>query len=493
MNGVNVSQLSGPSASAAHRSQGFARACIKTLGSAALLSALNGGQALAQDYTHPRAMDLPAAGFERPDPASLQMTLDNGLVAYVAEDHRVPLVTITAYVGVGTAHGGAGEAAALAAAFRRGPASLPAGEFATTLSNMNAEFSVAQQHEETHLSLDVMAEDARAAMALMAEVLSAPAFGDGASGATQAASSAAIDYSYTLSTAVKMFEERLYAGHILGRSAAISGAEGAQALHAAAVRTGNMTLAVAGDFTAQRARRDLARAFSDLPAGANELDNTALPAITPLNSRELITRQADRIQGWVVIGHDLPIVPLEDQAALETMDYILGAYHLDSRLFRNSRELRGLTNDNSSFLRPGVNAPGAYSFRTYGRPEAVRLLVDITFRELALIRESTPNADELFIAKGALIDGLYAKRYATGLDAANSYAREWLQRGNHTRSASYPERVRAVTAADVQTAAQKYIHPERMIVAVLGPLDKIAAAKSIENEPALDTWGAPAE
>ena len=202
----------------------------------------------------------------------------------------------------------------------------------------------------------------------------------------------------------------------------------------------------------------------------------------------MLLTDADRIQGWVVIGHELPVVPVEDEAALRVMDYILGAYHLDSRLLRESREKRGLTNDNSSFLEPGVRGPGSYSMRTYGRPEAVRLLIDITFRELARIRDTLPTDDELFVAKGALVDGLYAQRYATGLDAANSYAREWLRYGSHERSASYPQRIDAVSLEDVRAAARKYLHPERMIVSVVGPLGKIDAAGAIEEEPALEHW-----
>jgi predicted Zn-dependent peptidase len=171
------------------------------------------------------------------------------------------------------------------------------------------------------------------------------------------------------------------------------------------------------------------------------------------------------------------------------MDYILGAYHLDSRLFRESRELRGLTNDNSSFLEPGLRGPGAYTFRTYGRPETVRLLVEVTFRELDKIRSSEATGDEIFVAKGALVDGIYASRYATGIDAAGSYAREWLREGSHDWSASYPDRIRAVTLEQVQAAARSYIHPDRMIISVVGPLEEIRASPMIESEPQLNAWG----
>jgi predicted Zn-dependent peptidase len=171
------------------------------------------------------------------------------------------------------------------------------------------------------------------------------------------------------------------------------------------------------------------------------------------------------------------------------MDYILGAYHLDVRLFRESRELRGLTNDNSSFLESGVRGPGSYTFRTSGRPETVRLLVEITFRELQKIRDTRASAEELFIATGALVDGTYASQYATGLDASRNFALEWLRDRDHDWSAGYVERIRAVTLEQVQAAAQRYIHPDRMLVSIVGPLDKIEASPMIESEPQLDAWG----
>jgi predicted Zn-dependent peptidase len=468
-----------------------------TLACTLLCAGLYAAPAAAQDLTHPKAMQLPAPGFERPDPDALRLELDNGLAAYVAEDHRAPLVSITAYIGVGSGHGKPGEAQALAAALRRGPGSMAAGEFGARLDEMQAKYTVTQSHEETTVHLDVLAEDSTAALELIAEVLAAPAFEGAATspGATRVASGA-IDYAYSLQGAIDLFEDQLFAGHPFRRSASAgeqAGASlGAQSLHKAFFRGGNITLAIAGDFKASAARRTAGKAFATLAAGEPQ-QQSGFPALSPMASRKLLLANAERDQGWVVIGHELPLVPEDDEAALAVMDYILGAYHLDSRLYRSSRELRGLTNDNSSFLQPGIRGPGAYSMRTYGRPEAVRLLVDVTFRQIQLMRDTKVTDDELFVAKGALVDGIYAGHYATGTDVANSYAVEWLRKGSHASSASYPARIAAVSIDQVQAAAQKYLHPERMIVAVVGPLERIRNAPAIESEPQLSHWGSSAE
>lgn len=470
----------------------LARIFSAALVGAQMTASLAVAPASAQDLTHPRAMQLPEPAFQRPDPDRLRLQLDNGLVAYVAEDRRVPLVSITAYIGVGSGHGEPGEAEALAAALRRGPASMTADAFRAALDAMHAEYEVRPGHEEMQISLDIPAQDMARGLELMASVISAPAFEEAAK--NQAASQAVaggIDFSYSLQGVIDLFETRLFEGHVFRRSASDTvGNTGANAqpLHEDRVRGGNITLAVAGDFTATTARRGIQEAFGAVAEGSPEREQQFEP-LAAREARSLLLSDAGRDQGWVVIGHELPVIPREDEAALHVMDYILGAYHLDSRLFRTSRELRGLTNDNSSFLQPGVRGPGSYSFRTYGRPEAVRLLVDVTFRQLELMRETHVTADELFVAKGALVDGIYAERYATGLDAANAYAVEWLREGSHEGSATYPDRVSAVTVEQVQAAARKYIHPERMIVAVVGPMERIRNAPAIEGEPQLEAFG----
>ncbi len=464
-------------------------------GLAILVGAAVGAQPLAaQDYTHPRDMDLPATDFERPDPAALRLTLDNGLVAYVAEDHRVPLVTLTAYVSGGSADGAPGEAAVVAAALRAGPASMPIGGFRAALDSMAARYSVSLTHEEFEISLDVPSEDALRALELFQATIADPAFGaEGAGGPGRASQAAGIDYASSLAGAVDAFNSRLYAGHPFGRvptpnQMGTARRSGAQAFYRAHFVPANVTLAVSGDFDADETRPAVAEAFGDW-AGGQAPDVSAFPNVRTNAPRQVLEIQADKLQGWIVIGHELPTVPAEDQAALDVMNYILGAYHLDARLFREARELRGLTNDNSSFLEPAVRGPGTYTFQTYGRPEAVRLLVDVTFRELEKIRDTRATEQEIFVAKGALIDGTHAGRYATGADAARSYALEWLRRGDHSWSASYPDRIEAVTLEQVQDMARKYIHPDRMIVAVVGPLGLIEVAPVIEGEPQLDAWG----
>ena len=468
-----------------------------TLRLAALLAAASvaPGAVGAQDYTHPRDMDLPAPAFERPDPASLRVTLDNGLTAYVAEDHRAPLVTLTAFVAAGTADGDPGAGAMVAMALRRGPASMAVGEFRSALKEMAADYTVTMSHEETEVRLDVPVEDGWRALDLFSATLTLPRLepSGGSSAGRATAQAGGIDFNSSMEGARAAFRAALFEGHRYGRVPSAAELEAARegggaAFHARFFVPSNVTVAVSGDFDATEGREQARSAFASWPSG-DRPELPEHPSVSTSAPRRILQAEADKLQGWVVMGHEIADVPDDEWAAVEVMTYILGAYHLDTRLFRASRSQRGLTNDNSAFLEPSVRGPGTYTIQTYGRLEVVQLLVELSFRELARIRNEPVTAEELWVAKGALVDGTHAIRYATGRDAARSYAREWLRHGSHDRSERFPDEVRAVTIQDVQDAARSYLHPDRMVIAVVGPLDKITSAPALEGEPPLASWG----
>ena len=108
---------------------------------------------------------------------------------------------------------------------------------------------------------------------------------------------------------------------------------------------------------------------------------------------------------------------------------------------------------------------------------------------LPVRRAALVSEEELFVAPGALADGTFAAGFSGGNATARTFAREGLRDGNHSRSAPYPDRIRTVTREQVRAAAQKYLHPERMNIVVIGPIDEIRAAPPIEDERQLEEYG----
>jgi predicted Zn-dependent peptidase len=458
------------------------------------------GAVAAQVTPHPREMGLPDVRSPRPDPAEHRVALANGLTAYVAEDRTVPLLTVTAFVNAGYADGPDGAAEALAAAYRRGgPEGMGADAFHAAVRAMAAEYRVVLGPELLELTLDVPAEDGPAALALLVRLLSDGPDVVEADLATVRA--AALDasaggaggpsYEGSLDAATMLLRRHLLGGTAYAPSpdaAATSRltADDVSSFHRRFFVGRNVTVAVGGAMDVTRAREGLG-ALERLPTGDRHLRGTAQAPPLPAE-RVLHAYPVDKLQGWLVLGSVLPVVPREDEAALEVMNYILGGGHFDTRLFREARDKRGLTNDDSGFLEPAVSGPGTYTFRTYGRPGAVRLLLHLTLAEIEKMRAAPVTEEELFVARGALADGVFAIRYRDGWATARSFAEEHARYGHLSGSDAYPERVRAVTAADVLRAARTYLHPERMTIVLVGPMEEIQAAPPIEGEGLLVSY-----
>ena len=150
------------------------------------------------------------------------------------------------------------------------------------------------------------------------------------------------------------------------------------------------------------------------------------------------------------------------------MNYIMGAVHLNTRMMRETRYKYGYTNDASGFLEDHWYGPGGYTFRSYSRPEVIENIYENMMGEIIRIRSEEVTNHEMFVAKGALADGSFPVRYLDGYALTRSFALERLRYGNHDRSASYVQRIRAVSKDDVLKAARKYLRPDKLQVILLG-------------------------
>jgi zinc protease len=274
-----------------------------------------------------------------------------------------------------------------------------------------------------------------------------------------------------MNEAVERFYEIIYKDHPYGRRPTAADFESLSAedvadFHAEYFVPGNMTIAVAGAIDVEAVNNRLVDLFNDWAAAL-------LPAVRRKSaisgSRAALHHyRSNKLQSWLVIGHDLPTVRMEEQAALDVMNYIMGAVHLNTRMMRETRYKYGYTNDASGFPEEHWYGPGSYSFRSYSRPDVIENIYENMMGVIIRMRSEEVSDHELFVAKGALADGTFPVRYLDGYALTRSFALERLRYTNHDRSASYVERVRAVTREDVLNAARKYLRPDNLQVVLLG-------------------------
>jgi len=172
-------------------------------------------------------------------------------------------------------------------------------------------------------------------------------------------------------------------------------------------------------------------------------------------------------QANIVLGHAGVARDNPDWYALTVMNHILGGGAFSSRLFSSVRTKGGLAYSiNSGFS--ATKEPGAFKVGMQTKGESAQEAVAKVREEIARMRETTVSEQELSDAKQYLT-GSFPMKFDSNAKIAGLLAQiEFFGLGNDYLD-TYKDRIDAVTAADVQRVAQKYLSPDDLILVVVGP------------------------
>jgi zinc protease len=88
------------------------------------------------------------------------------------------------------------------------------------------------------------------------------------------------------------------------------------------------------------------------------------------------------------------------------------------------------------------------------------------------MRETEMTADEMRLSKDSITRSMPG-RFERGTDASGSFAELFVYDLPLDYYSKLPESINAVTAEQAQAIAQKYIHPEQIVVLAIGDRSKI--------------------
>ena len=217
-------------------------------------------------------------------------------------------------------------------------------------------------------------------------------------------------------------------------------------------RPDRMVLAVSGQVPVDEVLAEVQRLFGAMPAqGTADLDKPN-PQAAPVAPRRVIEQAAQQTQ--ILMGGLAPPLDHPDHAAVKVLSAVLGG-GMAGRLFVELRDKRALAYTATAFYEP-VKEPGALVLYLGTTPQTAAQAEQALIDEVTRIKREPVPETELARAKGYLLG-----RYA--LDRRTSERLAWYLAFYDVEGvgADYPERyraaVQAVTAADVQRAAQTYL------------------------------------
>jgi zinc protease len=416
-------------------------------------------------------------------PAIQKLKLSNGLAVWLVEQHEVPLAQVNLIVRSGSAAdpiGKYGVGSLTAAMLDEGAGSRSSLDLADAIEFLGANLSTASSFDASSVRMSVPVSKLADALPLMADVALRPTFPaaeldrlrkERLTGLLQARDNPAALIQLAFPRMV-FGQTHRYGTSANGLPATIEAltVDDLKAFYSSHFRPDNATVLVVGDVTPAAALPMLEKAFGGWKSSGIPALVAEVPAATQLGKRQVFlvdkpeAAQSQIRIGWVGVSRSTP-----DYAVLEVLNTVLGG-SFTSRLNQNLREKNGYAYGASSGFDmrlsagPFVAAAGVQTDKT---ADALREF----FNELNGILTLVP-AEELNKAKNYVALGFPGEFESTG-DMARKLEELVVYGLPETTFSNFVPGVTAVTAADVQRAAARYIQPEKMAVVVVGDLKVI--------------------
>jgi zinc protease len=434
-------------------------------------------------------------------PKPAEVDLPNGLHLMVLEDHRLPQISFQIFIPGGGGYydpsDHPGLASFVAALAREGTASRTSEQISQQLEVMAATLTVsAGTGVEATVAGSSLSDQFDRLLDIGADVLLHPSFSDEELGRYKQRMRAQLTQQRSNPgfLAAELFNRVVYGAHPASRIAPTAAAldattrDNLTAFHRTRYVPDHAAMAIAGDISLAEARK-----LVEARLGAWAKSGAAAPAVTDppaLTAPKIAfigrpnSVQTNLIVGTQAIGRTSP-----DYDVLQVMNKIIGGGPT-GRLFIHLREEKGYTYGASSSL----SAPmfrGDWSASTSVRSEVTEPALRDLLAEIAQLRDQPVSSQELADAKRSLIAS-FALSLESPTQLLNYSVTRWRFKLAADYWDSYPDRLSAVTAMQVQAAARKYLDAERLQIVAVGDPTRVAdVLKKLGAVEAFDADGKP--
>jgi zinc protease len=432
----------------------------------------------------PATASFPAASFD----AFERTTLSNGLKLVVAPRHAVPVVDMQLVLDAGFAadqFGEAGTAKLAMAMLDEGTKTRSALQISEELARLGANLGAGGSLDTSSVTLSALKEHLDKSLELYADVVLNPSFPDSELERLRKQALAGIQQEKTSprTMALRTMPALLYGeGHAYSNPLTGSGTEESvrritrQALvdyHGTWFKPNNATLVVVGDTTMAEIRPKLEKAFGRWQAGEVPRKNLA-PVPARGGERVFLIDRPGAEQSIILAGDLAPPMGGMDEAALETMNEILGGSSVTGRLGKNLREDKSWSYGAFSFI---ADAKGQRPFIAYAPVQTDKTkesMAEIRKELSGIVSDRPVTAEELDTAKATQTLSLPGRWETAGavMGDLSDIVVFGLPDDYWNR---YADAIRAVSATQVMDAAKEAIRPGALTWVVVGDRAKVEA------------------
>ncbi len=441
---------------------------------------------------HPDKLKFEELQYDPPRPQDYRHTLESGITAYVAENRELPTFELSILIRTGEIYDPLEKAglARMAGHLMRngGTRDMTAKEIDERVAFLAGEISINISDTRANASLFCLSKDIEEGLDLLRQVLRTPVFDQETLDRYRADILSDMEQR---NSSTREIETREWQYLMYGdgpqttpyrqTEASINSItrEDLLAFHEKYFFPGNFIVAVSGDFETGEITSKLDALFDGWPD--QDLDLPEIPDEIPgpvpgvyMVGKDDVNQSRIRL-GHIGVKRDIP-----DQYALLIMSDILGG-GFTSRIVRRVRSDEGLAySAGCRFNRP-VQYPGTFRAFFQTKHATAAFGTGLIVKEIERIRtekcelETVENSKAGFISD--LVNPFGSKSMMVGTFAADAYTGRpdsyWQD---------YADNMRAVTPDDVLAAAQKYLHPDRLVFLVVGDPEAVEQGSDKHEE-----------
>ncbi len=407
--------------------------------------------------------------------------LANGLQVVLVSHHEQPAVSVRMLIRAGAAQdpkGKMGLAMLTAAVMDQGAGSRTAEQLADSIDFVGGILGTGAGTDLTYANAVVMKDSLPLALSLLSDVVRRPTFApeEVERQRQQALSGLKVAAEDPDSVANQVIDRLIYGFHPYGlpgngtpQSLASLTREDVVAYHRQYFVPNNALLAIVGDVPLEEAWKGVEQAFGDWKS-------QDVPASKPMDPpqptrRVVIIDKPDSVQTEIRVGQLGIPRRHNDFLAMDQTVKILGGEGAN-RLQQVLRSQRGLTYGASADLDSYKMAGGIVAetdTRTDATAEALRLTID----EFYKLQRDRVYDGELEGAQ-AYLAGNFPLTIETPDAIATQVLNQLFYELPLTELQTFPERVKSITADDVQRVARTYLRPDRLAIVLVGNANAFA-------------------
>lgn len=411
-------------------------------------------------------------------PRPHEATLSNGAHLLVLEDHRLPQINLRIDIpgagGFFDPPGMPGVALVAAAMLREGTATRSSQQISTELERLAASLGVSagMASESAVITGETLTEHFDKLLGLAGDVLLNPTFPaeELARYKTRTKGMLLQQRANPGFLAQEMFGRAVYGSHPASRVSFTAAGldtitrEALAAYHAEHYVPDVAVIGLAGDITLADAKAKLEAALAGWKRRRVARQEMADPE--PIGAAKVyLVDRANSVQTYFAVGTQSIPRTSPDYDLLSVTNAVIGGGPT-GRLFLNLREDKGFTYGAYSSLSTPRHR-GAWLASTSVRTEVSEAALGEIMKEIARLRDEPVSGKEFEDKKRSLVASFALSLESTDAILSN-YMTSWHYKLAPDYWDKYPERVMAITAAQVQEAARKYLDPAHLQIIAVG-------------------------